>query len=271
MKDIRGCPSREQWDRYLLGEELIERKELEWHLAMCSFCRLLVNERRNFLAGLTQVWNEASRPTVIEFRLIAGAAQQLQGSGLLAAKGDSEDSTPETATLSSSEQEMLLRVLRDAHSQEVWMYLIAEDPAMYANVIVKPFGEEREYVTDSQGRINLGVIEWPQSNLLKAEVHLPKALFNLSLMKDLPDERPTIILTTPGGDEIKVAISGKVRQRCLEIELVKLSDFSSEIPLKVAIRETGKDGMLQVRTLASDRASFDNIKALDRLEIYLFQ
>jgi hypothetical protein len=80
-----------------------------------------------------------------------------------------------------------------------------------------------------------------------------------------------MVLISPRGDEIRVTLTGEARNRRLDIEVVKLSEFLQSVPLRVAIREPGETGALQVRTFVSSRAEFADVKTPEKLEIYLFQ
>ena len=271
MSESLNCPTGKQWDEYLLGKDFAERAALTWHLENCGYCRLLVTERKRFLSELSEVLHASAKPAVILFSLLTSSDELQPGQMALAAKGELGPPLPEGATLASPGQEMLLKVLRDPHTHNIWLYLMADDPAHYAYVIVKPFDLERQFVTDANGRINLGSIDWPATELLKAEVHLPEAVFVLLPLAESPDSLSTSVLTSPRGDEIRVTLTGAARNRRLDIEVMKLSEFLQGVPLRVAIREPGETGALQVRTLVSSRAEFDDVKAPEKLEIYLFQ
>jgi hypothetical protein len=271
MNDLEGCPIGRDWDEYVLAADADKNLKLTKHLGTCGYCRLLVVQRKQELAALATAWEQSARARVIELHLQRSDLESPSVQTSLAAKGNGKPVMPEGVTLASPEQEMLLKIVRDPHSFDVWLYILAERSSYYDHVIVKPFGHDSEYVTDSAGRVNLGQIEWPESDLMKAEVRLPEAVFVLSPLREELVGQSAVNLTTSRGDEIIVTLSGDARNRRLDIQLIKLSGLAAEVPLKVAIREPGEGGALHVRTLTASRAEFDSVKSTQDLEIYLYQ
>jgi hypothetical protein len=189
---------------------------------------------------------------------------------LLAAQGGEEQTVGESATLSSPGQELLLRLVRDEHSSELWLFLLADDEDAFRNAIVKPFGETNEFVTDDRGRVNLGLRPWPKVEALTAEVRLPRATFTLSPLAESEPGGQSAELRSPGGDKIKVTFTGDGRNRRLEIQILEVQVEHADAPLKVALRREA-EGALRVQALAENRAVFENVESVKSLEIYLYQ
>ena len=266
------CPTGDQWDLYLLDPKRVNSRKLEQHLTICSACRLVVAQRRRYFDELSRMWNEAARPRCIHLTpLEVGGTSEEPAARLLAAKGNGEFTKAEAITLSSEDQSILLRAIRDSHTKEVWLYVATDEPNMCRNIVVKPFDVDKEYLTDEQGRVNLGVIDWPEPEKLTAEVHLPKAIFTMTPLTDTGDRARPIELKSPAGDRISVVFSGEGRNRRLKIEILEISDLESEAPLKIALRGPGTEGALQVKPVTADRVVFEDIETPERLEIYLYQ
>lgn len=266
------CPTAEQWERFILKAELTDYQELEQHLETCAECRFLIQERRREIEELSLFWREVSKPDVIHLSIhedmvsLDGVSRRL-----LAAKGREEGSHPESITLSSSDKKILLRAVLDSRTEETWLYLLADDPGMYSNVLVKPFGSEKQYLSDDKGRINLGKVDWPADERLTAEVQLPRAQFILRPVEDLSVEGESAELRSPGGDRIKVTLSGEGRNRRLEVKILDVPGLVKEVGLKVAVRGRGVARVLQTRPPRAGTASFEEIGEIGSLEIFLFQ
>jgi hypothetical protein len=271
MHNKPQCPTTIEWDRYISGVESERSTSFAQHLERCGYCRLALEERKQFLATISDVWNALGQSKVIYLHPLSIKEEIKSDYFPMAAMGETRDESVEGITLTSPRQEMLLKVLRDRHTNEVWLYLLADEASQYDHVIVKPFDFDREFITDSSGKINLGKIDWPKTDVLKAEVRFPEAVFELLPMtQDTPD-RSGIVLATSRGDEIRVVFTGEQGFQRLDIEVTKLVTILEDTPLKVAIREAGSGNALHVRTLISARAEFDNVKSAEKLEIYLFQ
>ena len=266
------CPIADQWDRYLLDPRISERQELEQHLEGCSVCRFFVDQRRHDLEELDSVWLQSGIPRIIHLSSLAMMENTDEPSStLLAAEGNGEDAKAEAITLSSPDQTVLLRAVRDTHTNETWLYVMAKEPSMYQNVVVRPFGEDQEYLTDSEGRVKLGMIEWPTPEKLTAEVRLPKATFTMVPIEEPIDEDKSIVLQSSTGDRIRVTFTGEGRNRLLEIEVLDIPNLQTEVPLKVAVRGPGMKGMPQVKLVTLNRVTFDGMESTRKLEIYLYQ
>jgi len=155
-------PFGEQWDSYLLGAQISHRKAKEKHLDTCTYCSFLLARRQKELQDLVRVWESSSQPKVIYLApMEIGDDKETPATILLAAQGNDDMSKDRAITLTSPDQTLLLRAVCDTHTGEMWLYLISDDPDVFRNMLVKPFGAGHEYLTDDQGRVNLGLINWP--------------------------------------------------------------------------------------------------------------
>ena len=265
------CPTDEQWTRFVLDPQLAEREQLARHLPECEFCRLRVNDLARELDELAAEWHATAPSSVIFFTPIGGTGAERVAEMLLAADSGEQVSPAESATLASVGQEMFLRVVRDQRTGEIWLYVIADDPSRYANVIVKSFGRDEEHVTDGQGRVNLGAADWPAPDLLTAEVRLPKAAFIMTPLAGAVEPADSVVLKSPVGDQIRVTFSGTGRNRRLEIHLIKTAEMAADIPLRIGIRQATGMGVLQVQPVVSEKAQFEQVNVEGAIEIYLYQ
>lgn len=271
MTDLWRCPSAESWDRYLLDADSGDREQLGEHLENCAYCRLLVENRKRELAELAYAWTDSRPAAVIYLTPYQDSAiPNGHSATLLAAKGNGESKVPGAIALASPDEKVLLRAVRDAHTREVWLYLLSEEPDLVKNVVVKPFGQEQEFVTDAEGRVNLGDIEWPSSENLNAELRLPMATFHLEPIEP-SDQAASLELRSEAGDRIRVSLTGTGRNRVVDIRIVELAKATSDSPVRVAMRGQGSLSRLQVEPVELDHAAFKLPESQGEIEIYIYQ
>lgn len=277
MNPRQDCPGGVEWDRFVLDPSIQEHAEMEKHLEVCAYCRVVVSESK-------RVWGEA----------LAGIESQTTGRGLtagivvleaipgltpiprvsaLAAKGISGESEPTSLTLASQDRSVWLHVVRDKRSRDVWLYLLSEESsASPANAMVRPFDMAETFITDEQGRVNLGPTVWPAGETIKAEVMFPKTSFRLSEVRE--KERPTgqVLLKSESGDEIMLSWAGEEHHRRLTVEVARLTGMSADAPIKLAVRSTGQTRPLHVATIPlPGTIGLDSESDLATLEIFIYQ
>lgn len=266
-----ACPTSEEWDRYLLDPDWINKAAFFTHLQDCPQCRFYVDRRSGELAELKDAWYKTRSPRVIrlyplENEISIGAKAELH----LAAEGLDEAQSIGSITLTSPDKEVLLRAVRDHRTRDVWLYIVADDIQKYRQAMVRPFGSDREFFPDEKGRINLGQISWPAREQLTAEIKLPKAVFTLSPVTGELVDTGVTQLNSPHGDRIEVTMFGKGRNRRLDIHLLEISGLAEGQTIKIAIR-TGE--ITQILPIGSDlkgETTLENLGESDKLEIYLF-
>ncbi|GEM_PF-2100578 len=265
------CPTSEQWERYLLEEDAPNQVSLERHLEDCPQCRFTLTQLNKELERLQAVWDASATPDIIRLMPLPLDATPGGPTPLkLAAQGAQRDTEKDAITLASEDQQVLLRAVRDAHTKETWLYVVADDPTLYENVLVKlPLGNQ-EFVTDTQGRVNLGVVDWPEKELSAAEVRPPKATFILSPF-GADETGDTAELKSTSGDRVKVALTGEGHNYRLDIQILELSKVHMKATLKVAVRVAGTEQLVQIQPVVSDQASFGDIDAVEKLEMYFYQ
>jgi hypothetical protein len=265
------CPSGEEWERYLLVSEAARPKELEEHLKKCSLCRFTIDQLRREYKSYAETWQASSNLRIISLSLFdAGLEGEGVGVALLAAQGNGRESSENAVTLASADQKVILRAVRDAHTAETWLYLLADDPDLYRNALVRPFGLDKEYITDASGRVNLGVIEWPRPEALAAEIHLPKAVFHLEPVKDLADAGG-VVVDSAGGDRIQVTLRRETHSRRVEVKVLEVAGLNPEEPLRIAVKGAGAVRILQIHPAQAGEAMFEGPEDLGSIEIYLYQ
>ncbi len=263
------CPGANEWDLFLMGSESIDRAALERHLESCPICRFLIERRQEELKQFACRWSQLDTSPV--FHLYQWRGDLLSGGGLpaIAAEGLKLEVGSESTTLLSTDQRIMLKAVRDSHTREVWLYLISDDPALYQNVLVCPFGGD-EYMTDEKGRVNLGRIPWPESENLTAEVRVARARFSLVPLKDIPEPDGTLLLSSPDGDQIRISLHDTGAGKALRLEIVPKETGGPSAPLKIAVREKGSKELVMIKSDQGNRLELPRMDGRNTIEIYLF-
>ncbi|MEW5794841.1 MAG: hypothetical protein AB1772_00640 [Candidatus Zixiibacteriota bacterium] len=241
------------------------------HLESCPACRFQAAQAAKELEELKDVWGGGLESVIVLRPRSEDTLTDITSVTTLAAQGNDRPRESASVTLTSDDQRLMLHAVRDARTREIWLYLKADDPDTCRNVLVTPFGGDRELLTDESGRINLGEIEWPQPERLTAEVRLPRATFRLSRVDQLADRGSSSELESPSGDRIKVTFTGEGRYRKLTVQLLELAGTRGDAPLRVAIRTPDSGHISGVPGATPAEVSFDRVSAEGIVEIYLYR
>ena len=269
---IQKCPSLETWERYLLDDRIENRSELEQHLKDCAYCHFILERCYQQLSQLERAWTASGSKNVVRLLPIeVETFTDARVARILAAQGEEKTRQNASVTLASKDRSIVLRAVQDAESKDIWLYLMADDPASCRGILVRPFATGEQYLTDDNGRVNIGRTDWPTEEMLTADAIFPIATFTLSPVKMDIDDVVSTVLDGPAGDQIRVTVTGKGQSRRLEVKVLKLADPQSDSPVRVAIRKPGDEGTVPIETARSDLAYFDDIDVQGTLEIYLYQ
>ncbi len=268
---LTRCPTAPDLEQFVLDPTFPDRDRISVHVGSCPYCQVSVAEMKREWSELAAAAEATSSTTFIlapvdEFSTFVGATS-------LAAKGTGAPLPPRGLTLASSDQVMWLKAVRDAQTGDVWLYLYSEDETIIPrNAVVRPFGIQRDFVTDDQGRINLGRVDWPDKESLRAEVRLPSASFRLEEIGNLDLPIGEATLTSLAGDRLHVSWTADERGRRITIEVQALAGLSQEAPLQVAVRARGVETPIQVRASQLDRPlTIEQPSPLDRIEIFVYK
>jgi hypothetical protein len=266
------CPSGDTWDRFILDPDFPLRSKLEKHLEICPYCRFLVAEREAELRELNKIRTGLVSTNVIylsalDYSQFADSPEKT----LMAAEGKNNALRQHAVTMASSDQKVLLRVVRDANTDETWLYVLSDNPEIRRNVLIRLFDLSEDFITDNDGRVNLGIIDWPERKSLKAEIHLPKAVFSLSPVTRLEKGEGSVDIDSSGGDRIRVTFSKDSHGRRVEVQILEIRDLHEGIPLKVAVKSVETTRLTRIEYPGMTGAAFDKIDSVGDLEIYLYQ
>lgn len=264
------CPSAVQLELFLLEGEKSGLGWVEEHLEKCAYCRMQATMRRADFASYAQALSE--RPVAQPGCILL--SKQLRGSGgipiesRLAAQGRAASTEGNSLTLVSSDQRFVMKLVRDQHSGEAWIYLLADDQTDCRHALIYPFGMEQGYVTDSEGRANLGRIDWPGDEQATAELRLPAANFILSPPETYRFGEPQVI-ESADGDLVKIMYQADGEQRRLEIQLIDVRGIGKDAPLRLAVCEQHSTRLHILSPGLSPTAKIEGVQGA--IELYLYQ
>lgn len=273
--DLRpqNCPSDFQLDCYLLEAD---REELAWiggHLETCPICQFQAQRRRaQFTAYALAVRQseQLNQEKSFEFKPWTNTNLPDAVATRLAAQGQDEQSQLTSLTMVTADQQIMMKILRDPKTQETWLYLLSEKAELCQHALVFPFGWDEGFVTDSEGRANLGRINWPSEDRFTAELRLPAATFSLVPLTRVKQGTPQTI-TSPSGDSLKVTYYTQGKYRRLEIEIVELRGLSEGSPLRVAVCEPESTHLHFINARQSRVISVGGLQDLGIVDLYIYQ
>lgn len=266
-----NCPNSEDLDRFFLDPGFERHNEINDHLSECQHCSLYISRRKKEFTEIEETWMRGSLPGVIHLRE-HGEPEQIEGAGnnLPAGRGEKILALAESLILVSENMEILIRAMRDQSTGDVCLILVSEIPEIYKNILVRPFNLMREYISDDEGRINLGKIEWPSKEDLVAEISLPKASFTLNPHENSADKSEDFDLTSSNGDLIKVRLQKTGGNYRIAINTREIKEVQNKESLKVAVRENGRSRTQIIGKISDGTVSIDNINIENGIEIFLY-
>lgn len=267
--DPKTCPSPEDWDAYLLTADENRDKTQEAHLAVCQLCQVTVEWRKELLGAVVEAMESVDHAVISGFAPFAEVDPHAES--LLAAQSQTLPGRQiPSISLVSADQRILLKVVKDDTTKNTWLYVIADESELFQNVVVRPFGDDREYITDESGKVLLGKIEIDSDSLSQVEIRIPRAVFVLEPFRGAVTGEQSTVLRADNGDEIQVSLHRVGSDQEIEIELVKLSPRATTGPLRIAIREEDT-GRMRWLALESKQAKVGGIKHSKILQIYLVE
>jgi hypothetical protein len=261
-----GCPSSSDWDRFLTDATGDSSRELRSHLATCPRCRFLLDQRAQDMEELSQAWSGFTVSlTCWDLHLDVPAHSER-----FAAKPAKSAPLSESIRLLSPDQRIMLQAVRDSRTNDIWLYLKADDPLLYQHILVRPFNWDREFLTDDAGRINLGPAQWPTPEQQVAELKLPAATLELVSVDKTPRYQEPCVLISPFGDEVGIKMVESGPHARLEIEILKRAPVHGDKPLKIAVRSRTSGQSFILEPGPAGLPTVNPIAAQEAIDVYLF-
>lgn len=264
-----------------------KRKEVKDHLTECEFCEEFCEDYRQFLKIEQEAFQGDLPPSASKLidqlyrqdlvgrtiDLSPLARSHSQSEFLLAA--DSEPNQPHRrqtlTTQYSYDPEIVLRLTRDSKQEKNYLQLISEDPSLVANVLVQVPELSEEFLTDREGRAEVGEDQSVDWTNLKWQIKMPEAVFELEPLQYDPNKvlsSKEVILETDDHSKIKVTLESRVEGKKLSLQVLQLDGRSDFESVRVLISH-GEEHTI-TETTANELVTFEITSSEERIDIRLF-
>ena len=270
MIDLTRCPSAISWDEYVLGRPSHEREQLESHVRICPCCQVLVADRQAYYRRLFQIaaGETTGRGAGEVIRLNPSALLGHEDIGTIrqAAAGPEQPVVPKAWTLLSEDSRWMIKVLRDSSDGHLKLFLLSAASESVSGILVRLSGLPASHLTDNDGCIDLGTIDWPHDKEPHAEVIMPAATFILNAADQLLTPGTSTLLQSAAGDTIRIAAEPSDGGYRLLLEVVALSRGLEGRPLRLLVTSSPNSEPIPLEPALV----LDNFRIPGRLEILLF-
>jgi hypothetical protein len=264
-------PPREKLTAFV-RQQLADREseQIAQHLDDCEFCREFCDDYRLLQQSMTaaereEITLEAAtlaerlhREALTGKTISLNALRSEAGEPVLplAADGERQDGTTadQTLTLYSEQPEVVLRVVRGSQPSDNYLQLISDDSSLVSHVLVQAPQLDEEYLTDEQGRADLGSPPPELTDDLKWQIKMPDAVFDLEPLAYDPNKTEysqQIVLETEKQDKIEVTFEGKTEGKKLSLRIIALEGSSDFGEVTVVVDRQRSD------VSADDPATFE--------------
>ncbi len=255
--------TRPQLEEYCRGT-LVD-VEANRHLDACEFCCELRDQIELQLQSAAELdlapagpdtqehkqrlWLESLCRAVLPLKPLPSEVPQRPG--LLAADSPRPQFADQSslATMYSEDPEVVMRVVRDNAVQKDYLQLIAESPEYYQHVLVRVPSQGREFITDSEGRAEIGPVDNTGVQSWDWEIRMPDAIFQLApLVKSAraADYSSETILETSRHDRLLVRFAGLAGEKQVSVEILELDGEADFAPVKILLVQDGLSESQQV-------------------------
>lgn len=261
------------------------------HLQDCRSCRERLERLAAWREGVADsvshglpaqavsLANNVYRDALVAARivpLVLMPFQQEEQAGRLAADGGPTPVAPtglrHLATLYSEKPEIVLRVMRDAQTQEDTLHLLGKDPALVRNVLVHIVDPPMDFVTDQHGVVNLGRGRLDDPASLQWQVRLPDATFQLT-----PLEHPSAVsgasqefeLAAEGGNRVGVTVDRAAEGMILRLRMIAVGGRENPERVRLVVTQ-GQTERRIVETHGSEPCVVARLSAAAPIDIRIF-
>ncbi len=168
------------------------------------------------------------------------------------------------AVLSSEDNDLLIRIIRNKRKDDFSIHLISEDEKKYSNVIIHIDGIDEDFVTDKNGFVNIGHMNLNRPELLNVVVNTPISEFELKPF-DLNNE---VIITNDTADSIKIEFLPGETNHILKVQLLKIKDYRNKDKLKIVF--SMNDDMKISSTTENGIVVFHEVNKKNDIKIKVF-
>ena len=234
--------------------EQAEGQQLRQHLEVCEFCREFCDDYRLLYESLRAAQQEELPPEaqaladrlyhaaligqVIPLRILG---PRTDGSELpLAADGDRQAGSysDQALTLYSEDPEIVLRIMSGPQPDDNYVQLISDDMSLVSHVLIQAPQLGREFVTDDQGRAELGDERLEITDEVKWQLKMPDAVFDLEPLTYDPHKTEysrQVTLQTDRQDKVEVTFERKTEGKQITLRVLELDGREDFGDIKVVV------------------------------------
>lgn len=197
-------PTEPDIERVVTGSPVLtqeQKKIIQEHISLCSFCREVYDTLREVHFEVrTHLLDEPSEQvkkmvdSIFQkdkplaqilhlFPLQRISSKKIEQPLVIALAAQSPQMKPRyttVQTLTTTDENTYIKILRDNNTGKYAAQVIADDPAFYENVLVSFEGQAGFYLTNSVGEIQLSDFDRLDFKDIHALIHLPRAVFTIS-------------------------------------------------------------------------------------------
>lgn len=218
-----------------------------------------------------RLFRESRRGFVVEFAPLgeSGGAPDLPMAADNKRDADSDDR--HAITLFSADPEIVLRLMSGPNPDDNYVQLIADDSALVSHVLLQSPQLGKEFVTDSNGRADLGAEPLKFTDEVKWQIKMPDAVFDLAPLKYDPDKSEhaeKVTLETDRRDKLEVTFERLTEGKRITLRLLELDGKQEfgEVKVVVATEHSSREDEIG----ADSSATFEIDDADATVNIRLF-
>ena len=234
--------------------EQAEVEQIRQHLEVCEFCREFCDDYHLLYESLRAAEQEELPPEaqaladrlyhaalmgqVIPLQILRPGADEYELP--LAADGEQQAAPlPDGAiTLYSEDPEIVLRIMRGPQPDDNYVQLISDDMSLVSHVLIQAPQLGREFVTDEQGRADLGSPPPVLTDDLKWQIKMPDAVFDLEPLTYDPDKTEysrQVTLQTDRQDRVEITFERKTEGKLITLRVLELDGSEDFGDIKVVV------------------------------------
>jgi hypothetical protein len=152
-----------------------------------------------------------------------------------AAAGPGHAIRPDAWTFLSEDRQWMIKSVRDPESKHLRLFLLSDSGEQVSGRLVRLSGIAEAHLTDGEGCVDLGGVEWPQEESPQVMVVMPAATFTLKAADQLLGMGEATLLQSQSGDVIRVAVESSGGNCRLRVEVVALSAQLVGRPIHIVV------------------------------------
>jgi hypothetical protein len=190
------CLDSKNLEQYVLDKLFLKpvKKHVMAHIMECPFCKARYEEIKEFYDRFHSELTSAVPDFPKRIRSVERSCYDLKihiptSFGNYSVRSADNRSWKSKSDLeivgifTSEKENLMIRLARHTKSQEYTIYIIADDPVLYEYVLVSVDTFEKTYLTDGNGKVELGHIQIESPRDLIIQVHVPDIIYTLDAQK----------------------------------------------------------------------------------------